>query len=517
MRIGSYIAAGCTALAFAATGLRAAVPTLDSVYPPGGKKGGEIELTLAGKFDPWPCALWFSGKGLTFTPDPKKKGVGTLRIAPDAPSGPVFVRAHNAEGASAPVFFIVSERNEILEEASNKNTISDAPSLDRAQLPLVLNGTLSSGGELDSKRLTLEKGETLHAAVEAYALRSRVNPALHLHDTAGNRLVLEHDGPDNLNPRLTFTAPKKADYVISLAGFSHPPATSVAYTGSKNATYRLHLALERGQLPPHLVPADPGPDSPGNLLVPGKPLVGTLKTAGEPARYKITAKKGDKLVVKVEGRALRYPIDPVLRILKPDGSVIRTEDDTNKHPDPEYLWTVAADGDYAITVSDRFSRAGETMRFRLSAAPPVADFTVALDKDRYTLERGKALEIKATVTRLRGHKENLIFTLPGLPSGITLTAPETIPEKGGEVILKLEAKADAPAASLALRVVATEKQAEGDQKPRVKNAAFSLKDDNYRGPYVLDEIEEIWLTLPPLKEEKKEEKKAAEAKEKPKE
>ena len=67
--------------------------------------------------------------------------------------------------------------------------------------------------------------------------------------------------------------------------------------------------------------------------------------------------------------------------------------------------------------------------------------------------------------------------------------------------------ADAPPAALALRVVATEKQAEGDQKPRVKNAAFSLKDDNYRGPYVLDEIEEIWLTLPPLKEEKKEEKK----------
>lgn len=506
MRVGAYIAAGLVALATVGTSLQAAVPTLESVYPPGGKKGSEIDFTLKGKFEPWPCSLWFSGKGLSFTPDPAKNGSGKLSIAPDTAPGPIFIRAHNAEGASAPVLFIVSEQNEMLEEEKDNNTISGAPSLDRAQLPLVLNGTLSAGGELDSKRLTLEKGETLFAAVEAYALRSLVDPALHLHDTAGNRLLLEHDGPANLDPRLTFTAPKKGDYIVSLAGFSHPPAVSVAYTGSKNANYRLHLALKREQLPRHLVSTDLGPDSPGDLLVPGKPLVGTLKTAGEPARYKITAKKGEKFVVKVEGRALGYPIDPVLRILKADGSVIRTEDDTNKHPDPEYLWTVAADGDYGITVSDRFSREGDTMRFRLSAAPPVIDFTVTLDKDRYTFERGKALEIKATVTRTFGHKENLLFTIPGLPPGITLTAPETIPEKGGEVTLKLEAKADAPAAALALRVVAEEKEAAGDKKGLKKTAVFSFKDDKYRGPYALDEIEEIWLTLPPVKAESEEKK-----------
>jgi len=488
--------------------IQAAVPTLDSVYPPGGKKGSEINFTLNGKFDPWPCSLWFSGKGLTFTPDKEKAGTGKLTIAPDAAPGPVFIRAHNAEGATLPVIFIVSEQTEILEEEKDNSTVSGAPPLDRTQLPLVLNGTLSAGGELDSKRITLEKGETLYAAVEAYALRSLVDPAIHLHDASGNRLLLEHDGPDNLDPLLTYTAPEKGDYILSLAGFSHPPAASVAYTGSKNANYRLHLALKREQLPKHLGPADPGPETTGDVLAPGKPVISTLKTAATPNRYRITAKKGDKLLLKVEGRALGYAIDPVLRLLKPDGSEIRKEDDTNKTADPEYLWTVAADGEYGITVSDRFSRSGETMRYRLSAAPPVADFTVTLDKNLYTLERGKPLEIKATVTRLHGHKENLTFTLPGLPAGITLTAPETVAEKGGEVILKLEAKADAPPASLSLRVIATEKKAEGDTaKPIAKTAIFSFKDANYRGPYVFDEIPDIWLTLPPVKEEEKEEKK----------
>jgi hypothetical protein len=510
VRAGLLIVPVLAALGLTVT---AAVPTLDSVYPPGGKKGSEIAFTLNGKFDPWPCNLWFSGKGLTFIPDPdpKKPGTGKLTIASDAAPGPVFIRAHNAEGATLPVLFIIGEQTEILEEEKDNSTVSGALPLDRTQLPLVINGTLSAGGELDSKRIALEKGETLFAAVEAYALRSLVDPAIHLHDAAGNRLLLEHDGPDNLDPLLTFTAPEKGDYILSLAGFSHPPAASVAYTGSKSANYRLHLALKREQLPKHLGPADPGPDTAADILAPGKPLVGTLKTAAAPNRYKITAKKGDKLLLKVEGRALGYPVDPVLRLLKVDGSEIRKEDDTGKSSDPEYLWTVAEDGEYAITVGDRFSRGGETMRYRLSATAPVADFTVTLDKNLYALERGKPLEIKATVTRLHGHKDNLAFTIPGLPAGMTLTAPETIPEKGGEVILKLESKADAPAASLSLRVIATEKKAEGDTaKPIQKTAVFSFKDDNYRGPYVLDEIADIWITLPPVKEEKKEEKKEEE-------
>ena len=108
----------------------------------------------------------------------------------------------------------------------------------------------------------------------------------------------------------------------------------------------------------------------------------------------------------------------------------------------------------------------------------MAGFTVTLDKNLYAMERDKPLEIKATVVRLHGHKDNLAFTIPGLPAGITLTSPETVPEKGGEVILKLEAKPDAPAASLSLRVLATEKKAEGDTaKPVEKTAIFSFKDD----------------------------------------
>lgn len=487
----------------------AAPPTLESVFPPGGKRGSEIELTLSGKFEPWPCPLWFSEKGLSFTPDPEKPGKGMLKIEDSAPAGPLLLRAHNPEGASKPVIFVVGEGRELLEEEKDGSALGQAPLFDRAQLPCTINGTLSTAGELDAWRIHLEKDETLYALVDAYGLRSKVDPALHIHDPSGHRLQLVHDGPVNLDPILVFKAPAAGDYLLALAGFSHPPAVNVAYVGSKDAHYRLHLALKREDLPTRLLPKDLGPDSAELTLTPPTPVVGSLKKANTPNRHPMTAKKGDKFLVKVEGRALGYPIDPVLRLLKADGSEIRREDDSNQLPDPEYLWTVAADGDYLLEVSDRFGRAGEGMRYRLSASAPVPDFSLTVDKSVYTLERGKPLEIKATLTRVHGHTEDLSFSLVGLPESITLTPPEKAPEKNGEVVLKLEAKADAPGHSGSIRVLAKERKEEGAQE---RTAVFSFKDDNYRGPYALNEIADIWLILPPLppKEEKKEEAPTAE-------
>lgn len=503
---GSLIAAFAALPLFAA----GAPPTLESVFPAGGQQGREIDLTLSGKLEPWPVSLWFSAKGMTFVPDKEKPGTGKLKIDASVPEGPVYLRVHNAEGASAPQLFIVSARTELREEEKDNSTLAGALPLDRSQLPFTLNGTLSTGGELDAYRLSLEKGEILHARVEAYGLRSLVDPALHLHDEAGNRLLLVHDSASNLDPGLSFTAPAKGDYLLSLAGFSHPPAASVAYTGSKNAHYRLSLALKESDLPARLRPSDPGPDSAPPELSAGKAVVGTLREKGKGNRHSVTAKKGEKLLLRVEGRSLGFPIDPVMRLLKPDGAEIRREDDTNKETDPEYLWSVADDGTYTVEVLDRFGRAGDGMRYRLSASAPEPGFSATVDKEGLVLERGKSVDLKVTVTRRHGHTAALDASIEGLPAGIGLAGPAKVAEKGGEVVLKLEAKADAGAFSGPFRVVLTDPTAKGASAKQV--ATFSFKNDNWRGPYALDGITELWLTLPPKKEEKKEEPKKEEPK-----
>ncbi|MEX2578164.1 MAG: hypothetical protein WD342_03830 [Verrucomicrobiales bacterium] len=488
-----------------------APPKLDTVWPPGAKLGSAVEITLEGKFDPWPCEVNFSKPGFNFVPDPEKSGAGKLDISAEVSPGPVLVRAINEDGASAPVIFVVDDRTEIEEKEEDKNTLAGAQEIDLQALPLVINGRLSGTNELDAFRLALKKGEAVHAAVEGYTLRSLVDPALHLYDEEGNRLVLEHDSEVHLDPRLSFTAPANGNYVLSLAGFAHPPATAVSYRGSKTTRYRLHLAREQKELPARLLPADIGPDSKDPTLAAGKPKIGTLSKPGEIGRHSIKAKKGQQFLVSVEAASLGFPTDAVLRVLKPDGSELRTVDDANKQRDPEYLWKVAADGDYEIAVTDRFGRGGPNLRYRVGLAEPEPAFSATVDKSEYVLERGKPLEIKVKIGRLRGHKADLGFAIPDLPESIQITTPDEVPEKGGEVTLKLEAKEKAEPFSQSVAIRVTEKAA-GDSAAddsaagKKVDAVFSFQDGDSRGPYAIDETSDIWLTLPP--EEKAEEKAA---------
>lgn len=482
---------------------------LDTVWPPGGKRGSEVEVTLTGKLEPWPVQLWSSEKGLSFTPDKEKKGTGKIKIAPDANTGPATLRARNPEGVSGPVFFLIGDTRENLENEEDKNTIAKAQPIDTAALPLVINGKIPSNNELDSFRLSLKKGETLHAAVEGYTLRSLIDPVLQIYDAEGNRIAIEHDSPAHLDPRLAFTAPETGEFVLAVAAFAHPPAASVYFRGDKKAQYRLHLSRKKEDLPDRLFPENPGPDTADAKLDKGKSVTGTLGTPGEVDSIPITAKKGDSLLFQVEAQTLGFPTDPVLRILKPDGSELKTVDDANKGNDPEYLWKASEDGSYQVEIFDRFRRGGSSFRYRLSASEPKPDFTATVEKSEYILEAGKTVDLKLTIAKIQGHKTDLTFEIPGLPPRVKLTAPDKVAEKGGDVVLKLEAEKEAAAFQKPLTIQVFEKGEDGKKTGKPKEAVFSFKDDNYRGPYVMMEIPSIWLTIPPAAE-----KEAAKEKEK---
>lgn len=488
----------------------AAPATLDAIWPPGAKRGTEIDVTLTGKLDPWPCQLSFSEKGFTFTPDKEKKGTGKLKIAADAKIGPVVIRALNPEGVSAPQLFIVGEVPEILEEEKDENTISKAQVIDVSKLPLVINGKLPANNELDSFTIAMKKGETILAAVEGYTIRSLIDPVLHVYNAEGHRIAMEHDGAVHLDPRMEFTAPAGGDYTIAVTAFAHPPAASVYFRGGKNAQYRLYLARKLEAFPKRLLPKNPGSDSKDGKITIGKPVIGTLAKSGEMDRYTIAATKGEQHLIKVESASLGFPTDLVFRIFKPDGVELKLIDDANKESDPEYLWKVAADGDYEITVTDRFQRGGPQYRYRASASKPVPHFTLTIEKTEYLLELGKSLDIKIKLTRFHGHKENLVFEIPGLPDKVTFTGPEKVPEKGGDIILKLEAKADAPAFQKPLTIHAIEADKDGKKTGKPVEAIHSYKSDaNYRGPYAVMELPLVWLTIPPKPKEKPKEVKKA--------
>jgi len=490
--------------------LEAAEPTLDAFWPPGAKAGTTVEFITTGKVDPWPCQFHCTDPSVKIVPDSKKKGTGQVTIKNGAKPGPVLIRAFNDEGASDPVIFTISNQTEILEDEKDESTVSKAQAIPADKIPCVINGKLAKSDEVDSYRISLKKGQTLYASLEGYALRSPVDPALHLYDPRGVRVAIAHDNAVNLDPQMTFPVSENGDFTLSVMAFSHPASASVGFIGSSKAVYRVHVATDRKKLPSRLLPNSLGADT-NTLKFPGH-VDGTLSKTGEMDAFTFVAKKGQSIFIEAGAFQFRYPTDPVLFLRKPDGSLIKQIDDTKPTRDAAYLWKVPADGNYQIQVTDRFRRGGSDFRYRLSAAPPEVSFSATIEKNRYSLLHGKSLDLKIKLTRENGHASDLKIRASGLPAGVTLEEPKAIPKKTGDFVVKLKVASGSKKASVPFRLYLKEKDG---KKPVEKPVLFSFQSSTARGPYLIDETPDVWLTVlnPPKKAAAK---KAAAKKEKKK-
>src|SRR5687768_4994304 len=196
---------------FGAWGLAAATfaaePTLTHLYPVAGQQGTTVIVTATSKSDPWPPQVWADAPGITFKAG-KTKGKFDVEIAKDAAPGPHLVRLFNGEGASAPRFFIVTNHPELLDAEPN-NEFKSPQKI--ASLPATISGRLDKAGDVDSYAVTLTRGQTLTASVEAYVLASTFDGMLRVVDPNGTALAFNHDGR-TLDPRLVWQAPRDGTF-----------------------------------------------------------------------------------------------------------------------------------------------------------------------------------------------------------------------------------------------------------------------------------------------------------------
>jgi hypothetical protein len=497
------ISAGLAAAGILAAGALAAPPVADALLPAGGQAGTEIALlTVVGKVEPWPCQVWCSNLGVTFTPG-AKAGEYKVAIAKNAAPGPCLVRFHNAEGVSEPKLFLVGKVRELIEDEKVDNN-GAAKTIPVGVLPVTINARLDKSGDFDAWKVTLKKGHTLHGRLDGYGLRSAIDPYLHVYDLAsGARVLLASDGPRNLDPWLTFTAPRDGDYAVAVTSAGFPASTTVEFFGAAKAVYRLSLATNAADLGP--VPgADSLPTAPAKAPLKG---FGTLAKPGETDRIVFSATKGQSLRIKADAVGQGFPTDPVLVVEKGDGTLIREIDDDRTTRDAVFPLKVAADGEYAVKIGDRFHRGGPEFRYWLQIDETVPDFSVTADAVSYAGKTGETISVKLKVTRLDGHTGALVATVTGLPAGVT-AAPAKIAEKGVDGTLELKVDAAAAPFSGPIRVEVAE---ESGEKKLTRPAVFSFQGADARGPYLIDEVSDLWLTVLP-KEKPKEEKKDEKAK-----
>jgi hypothetical protein len=470
----------------AAAPLPAAPPELKALHPSGGQVGTEFEVEAVGKFakETWPPAVWTSRPGVAFTPT-ESPGRFRVRIAPDTPPGPLLVRLHAPDGPSPCRIFVVGPLPEVLENPDN-----DAPASTQAvlaSLPVVVNGRFEKGDDVDVFRLPgLQAGQTVSARVTSYGLLAPNDPFLHLLDPRGHEIAFG-SVTHNLDPQLEHVLAENGDHFLQINALEAKATANVSFVGGTDRVYRIEV--RDAPLPPPPLPGAVGGE--GDPLTSAGRLEGCLAAPGETDRFPFPAKKGETWIVRAEARLLHLPTDPVLRILRPDGSEHAKADDTGPRPDAELTFKPAVDGTHTVEISDRYRRGGAAFRYHLLAAAPAPSCDVLASADAFSVKAGAETELALTLTRLHGHAAPLRLEATGLPPGVSL-APADLPPKSGPATAKLVAAPDAAAWTGPFRLTVRE---EGAAAPILVRATFQTGDS--RGDYLVNEHPDLWLTVTP--------------------
>jgi hypothetical protein len=489
----------------------AAPPTLEHLFPPSARPGSTNELTGVGTLTPWPAPLVFNHPGIRAVPTTNSPRY-TLTVDASVPPGTYLARALNDEGASAPRFLIVDPRPTRLETEPN-----DAA--DKAQpipsLPAIVEGRLEKRDDVDTYEISLSRGRTLVARVEAFILGSPLDAVLRLRDHRGSLVTWNHDDGFTFDPFLHFTAPADGKYRLEVFGFPHPADSDIRFTGNARCVYRLHLddgpyafgtepaGLSRSnpapsrllgwnlgpltnavplripaqagpgirwttvEIPdvagPPRLPAGDGPeslesreanDSPTNhtvLPVPGA-ATGIIAKPRERDRYAFQAIKGVTYRADVQASALGSPLDASLAILDTAGKELAQNDDASMG-DPSLSWKAPSNGTFIASVGSPLSKAGPDHRYRLEIQPIAPGIRAVAAASSVTAEAGRTNELKVTLERLGG-LEGTVRVEPGpLPEGVTV-APAEAAAGANEVTVQFISGTNAPAAQVPLQLFA---------------------------------------------------------------
>ncbi len=246
-------------LALAAGTLCAQLPVarLSTIFPPGGKAGSAVEVTVSGADLDETTALHFSHAGIAGKL--KEANKFTVTIAADVPPGAYEARVAGRYGVSNPRAFAVGDLPETTEAATNTATAS---ALEIA-LGSLVNGRAAANA-IDHFKFTAKPGQRILVDCQTRTIDSRMDAVLVLADSVGREVA--HNRRGGL---LDFTAPAEGQYLLTVHDF--------LYRGGEEYFYRLSVSVA-----PYLdfiFPPAGVAGTKGRLVVYGRNLPG-----GQPAK-----------------------------------------------------------------------------------------------------------------------------------------------------------------------------------------------------------------------------------------
>ncbi|HEX2746616.1 MAG TPA: hypothetical protein VHM91_01350 [Verrucomicrobiales bacterium] len=440
---------------------------LDGLFPPGGRVGSEVEISLEGTDLDGVKELLFDHPG--FKAAPVEGAKFKVTIAPEVPPGLHTVRASGLYGISTSAVFVAGTLPEVKDGGTN-HTRATAATL---TLPVTVNG-IGDADAADFYRFTAAKDQRIAVDCAAQRIDSPLSAVLSLRNADGQEISPRRTRMDR-DAALEFTAPAGGEYTLEIH--------DMTWRGGGSYHYRLTLSSpqETPSLPPPQPLAGAVSPSPESPVVDEKEPNDTATTpqaltfpSGVSGRldedwFSFTVEKSRTVVAEVYSHRLGEPSDPVMVVHKvtrdskgeEKSSQVSEFDDTAAPPgaerfraasrDPSGTIACEAGTTYRIMIVDRFNTGARyrlVLRearpdFQLLAMPesPASDAKSVL---RWTplLRRNGSAAITAALLRLDGFDEAVTLKVSGLPAGVT--AEETVLPPGissGAIVLHSAADA----------------------------------------------------------------------------
>ncbi len=470
------------------------------LVPSGARQGQQVEVLLRGTLNGGEHRrVWTSHQGVEVTFGKKADRV-TVRVQPSVPPGRHWLRFTNAGAASALLPFIVSGITEVAEKEPN-GRLQDAQTLDAPSQ--VVNGVLSESKDVDVFAVPLKKGQDLVVSMTAHTeLGSPMDSLLQVVTSRGF-VVAQNDDSLGLDPFLVFSARRDGVYYVRTFAFPVKTNSTIGLASGKDFVYRMTIAT--GAYVDFTMPAAFSTGVDANLSVTGWNLAKdqatwtiNAKTAGVDGRYtrpgwtntvslkrvehavvvetepngrdrpeavslpvtvsgriakdrdrdvfEFDAVKGTTLKLSVESRRLGFPLDPVLRVTDTTGKTLNETDTRSAGKvDETIAWKPPANGRFRVEIRDLFDHGGARFVYRLTIEPQPVTVLATVEKNVWSLDAKKPLEIKLSINRIGGFDKAVRFELSEAPEGILAEAITSEPkgDSSKTITLKLTQKPSA--------------------------------------------------------------------------
>ena len=479
----------------------AASPRLTRITPSGIQRGVEHEVTFSGNNMADAQDILFYSPGFEVV---KVVGDGntckaTIKVAADCRLGEHVAQVRTASGISDFRVFYVGALPAVDEKEPNTD-FAEPQAID---LNVTVQGIVQNE-DVDYYVVEAKKGQRISAEVEGMRLGiTMFDPYVAILDAKRFELSASDDTPLlGQDCAASIVAPEDGKYFIEIR--------EGAYGGDGNCIYRLHVGnfprptavypaggklgeelevkfigdpageklikvtlpaaeeLEFGLFANDDSGISPSPNpfrlfehgnafeqEPNNGIAEATPVAlplafnGILETEGDVDCFKFAATKDQVFEVECYGRRIRSAIDPVMNLYNAAGGSIAGNDDS-RGPDSYIRFTVPADGEYVVRITDHLGRGGADFVYRVEFQPVKPELTLGIPRvERYGqyrqtifVARGNKFATIMNATRAN-FGGDLVLEGSDLPAGVAMHAEPMLANMNVMPIM-FEAAADAP-------------------------------------------------------------------------